>query len=372
MQFPEHTLESYQAALRMGAGIVECDVTFTKDRQLICRHAQCDLHTTTDVVTRPEMNAKCTTPFAAGTAPRCCASDFTLAEIKTLCAKMDSSVGDATTPEEFAFGGTADWRTDLFQLESCPEVPTHKESIELIKNGAGFFTPELKSPQVEMPFEGDYTQENYAQQMIDEYVEAGVPPSQVWPQSFNPPDVFYWVDNTDFGDQAVALDNNYDANITAIEAWLDGIVAGNAKIVAPPMQMLVAPDPSSELLMKPSDYALAAKERGLDIITWTLERSGPGLGGFYWSSTENEVDLIEGDRYSLLEVLSSGVGVLGVFSDWPATTTFFANCKNLGLRQIAGNDDVDQEVPPGTSGVGKYSLLAVTSLAIASLSFARA
>ena len=66
MQFPEHTLESYEAALRMGAGIVECDVTFTQDRALICRHAQCDLHTTTDVVTRPELNAKCTTPFAPG------------------------------------------------------------------------------------------------------------------------------------------------------------------------------------------------------------------------------------------------------------------------------------------------------------------
>ena len=32
MMFPEHTLESYQAAARMGAGVIECDVTFTKDR----------------------------------------------------------------------------------------------------------------------------------------------------------------------------------------------------------------------------------------------------------------------------------------------------------------------------------------------------
>ena len=31
LQFPEHTKESYQAAARMGAGIVECDVTFTSD-----------------------------------------------------------------------------------------------------------------------------------------------------------------------------------------------------------------------------------------------------------------------------------------------------------------------------------------------------
>ena len=32
LQFPEHTKESYKAAARQGAGIVECDVTFTNDR----------------------------------------------------------------------------------------------------------------------------------------------------------------------------------------------------------------------------------------------------------------------------------------------------------------------------------------------------
>src|SRR5262245_53671275 len=48
LQFPEHTREGYLAAARMGAGIIECDVTFTRDTELVCRHAQCDLHTTTN------------------------------------------------------------------------------------------------------------------------------------------------------------------------------------------------------------------------------------------------------------------------------------------------------------------------------------
>ncbi|MCB1934722.1 MAG: hypothetical protein KDF59_02150, partial [Nitrosomonas sp.] len=48
--FPEHTLESYQAAAQMGAGIIECDVTFTRDKELVCRHSQCDLHTTTNIL----------------------------------------------------------------------------------------------------------------------------------------------------------------------------------------------------------------------------------------------------------------------------------------------------------------------------------
>jgi hypothetical protein len=104
MQFPEHTLESYKAAAIQGAGVIECDVTFTKDKQLVCRHSQCDLHTTTDVVTRSDLNAKCTTPFVAGSGetPNCCTSDFTLEELKTLCAKMDSSGSvNATSAEAY-------------------------------------------------------------------------------------------------------------------------------------------------------------------------------------------------------------------------------------------------------------------------------
>ncbi|HZW87715.1 MAG TPA: glycerophosphodiester phosphodiesterase family protein, partial [Myxococcaceae bacterium] len=40
LQFPEHTREDHLAGARMGAGIQECDVTFTKDGELVCRHAQ--------------------------------------------------------------------------------------------------------------------------------------------------------------------------------------------------------------------------------------------------------------------------------------------------------------------------------------------
>ena len=63
LQFPEHTKESYVAAARMGAGIIECDVTFTADRELVCRHSQCDLHTTTNILAIPELADKCSEPF---------------------------------------------------------------------------------------------------------------------------------------------------------------------------------------------------------------------------------------------------------------------------------------------------------------------
>ena len=107
LQFPEHTKEAYIAAAQMGAGIGECDVTFTKDRQLVCRHAQCDLHTTTDILTRPALASKCSQPFQPAdpltnkpASARCCTSDITLAEFKSLNGKMDGANRHASTVEE--------------------------------------------------------------------------------------------------------------------------------------------------------------------------------------------------------------------------------------------------------------------------------
>eukprot|EP00594_Rhizosolenia_setigera_P001686 CAMPEP_0178949134 /NCGR_PEP_ID=MMETSP0789-20121207/5868_1 /TAXON_ID=3005 /ORGANISM="Rhizosolenia setigera, Strain CCMP 1694" /LENGTH=371 /DNA_ID=CAMNT_0020629595 /DNA_START=516 /DNA_END=1631 /DNA_ORIENTATION=+ len=351
MFYPEHTIESYKAAALQGAGIIECDVTFTKDMELICRHAQCDLHTTTDVVLHPELNAKCTTPFVAGsgTSPKCCASDFTLEEIQTLCGKMDASGGDgAATPEEYVYGGTADWRTDIYSHSStCPKIPTHKESIDLIKSTSGKYTPELKGPDVEMPFQGTFSQSDYAQKMIDEYIEAGVEPKDVWPQSFNSDDVIYWVNNTDFGDQAVALDGNYTSTEEGFTAFHKMLQENGVKIVAPPMWKLVDYSNATEYGIVPSKYTESAKKHGLDIITWTLERTGPGLDGWYWQTLQ-DLDPSEGDKFTLLHVLSKEVGILGIFSDWPATTTFFANCMDLRLR--ATMEDVESdESSSGTS-----------------------
>src|SRR3954447_10978906 len=69
LEFPEHSRESYTAAARMGAGIIECDVTFTKDRQLVCRHSQCDLHTTTNILAAPALAARWRKGFTAGGPP---------------------------------------------------------------------------------------------------------------------------------------------------------------------------------------------------------------------------------------------------------------------------------------------------------------
>lgn len=75
-------------------------------------------------------------------------------------------------------------------------------------DGPAKFTPELKSPSVSMPFKGTYSQEDYAQQMIDEQKAAHVSPRKVFPQSFDLNDVRYWIEaEPAFSKQAVHLDD---------------------------------------------------------------------------------------------------------------------------------------------------------------------
>ncbi|MEZ5285531.1 MAG: glycerophosphodiester phosphodiesterase family protein [Vicinamibacterales bacterium] len=335
LMFPEHTRQSYEAAARMGAGIVECDVTFTADLELVCRHAQNDLHTTTNILATP-LAAKCTQPFVPATfdasgnlvspaTAECRTSDITLAEFKSLRGKMDASNPRARTVEEY-LGGTANFRTDLYAGPSSGDLMTHQGSIALFQQLGLKMTPELKSPSVPMPFNG-FTQEMFAQKMIDEYKAAGVPARKVFAQSFNKADVLYWIANEpEFGRQAVYLDDAETVSDLPGFAELVDYKQQGINIVAPPTFALLTVDASNRIV--PSAYARDAKSAGLGIITWTLERSGilaDGNNGFYYQTFDSAVSR-EGDTMTVLDVLARQVRILGIFSDWPGTVTYYASC----------------------------------------------
>jgi glycerophosphoryl diester phosphodiesterase len=235
--------------------------------------------------------------------------------------------------------GTPEFRTDLYA--TCGTLLSHEESIALIGEGGAGFSPELKSPEVEMPFDsdgdglGDYSQTDYAQQLIDEYKAAGVHPSEVWPQSFDLADLRYWLDREpSFGKQAVLLDRRMvrDHAFEPSLADFERLAAAGVNIVAPPLFALVELDASGAIV--PSQYARLARAAGLDLIAWTVERSGrlvedvKGGGTFFYQTT---LDAIEGDGQLMetLHVLASQVGVIGVFSDWPGTVTYYASCMGL-------------------------------------------
>lgn len=347
LQFPEHTKESHQAGARMGAGILECDVTFTKDGNLVCRHDQCDLHTTTDILLTP-LASLCSKAFspaefdASGARTKaasalCCTSDLTVDQFKTLKGKMDASNPNARTPEEYQ-GGTAAFRTDLYTTGGT--LLTHKESIELLRKLGSKYTPELKGPnrgaslQVEAVFG---SQAAYAQAMIDDYKAASISPRKVWAQSFNKEDVLYWISHEPaFGRQAVFLD---DANVLSdlpSAADLRGYAGQGIRIVAPPMWALLAVEGGK---IVPSQYAKDAKAAKLDIITWTVERSGriveevlrtrgTASPSFYYQSTLDALTS-DGDIMTTLDVLARQVGILGIFSDWSGTVTYYASCMGL-------------------------------------------
>ena len=333
-QFPEHTKESYQAAARMGAGIVECDTTFTADGALVCRHDECDLHTTTNIVATP-LNAKCTVPWSgAGSKPQCCTSDLTLAEFKSLRGKMDASNPAATTAEGF-LGGTPSWRTDLQTGRGT--LMTLDEALALNEENGVKHTPELKFPvhpdRVTRIFGG---QEQYAQKMIDHLRAAGVNPDDVFLQSFNMNDILYWIRHApEFGKQAVFLDSIDPTATPPVPgltfAQMQELYRQGGRYFAPPFPALLAVKDGK---LVASQYARDIKRAGFKIITWTLERSdlrrGASQAGFYYYfDPKGQVIKTDSDVYVALDALARDVGIVGIFSDWPATVTYYANCAGL-------------------------------------------
>ena len=98
---------------------------------------------------------------------------------------------------------------------------------------------------------------------------------------------------------------------------------------------------SSALPLKAEQAELRApwEAAGLDISTWTLERSGrikeevlPTKGtaapSFYYQTTLDALRN-DGDLMTTLDVLARQVGILGIFSDWSGTVSYYASCMGL-------------------------------------------
>jgi glycerophosphoryl diester phosphodiesterase len=149
---PEHTLQSYRLAIKLGADYVEPDLVATKDGVLIARHepfigdedpATLD---STNVADHIEFDSRLTTKVLDGVPTTgYFASDFTLAEIKTLGAKQTRG----GRPTEF---------------DGKFKVPTLQEVINLVKRESrkhgrkvGIY-PETKHPTFHktlgLPLEG--------------------------------------------------------------------------------------------------------------------------------------------------------------------------------------------------------------------------
>jgi len=326
LQFAEHTYASYMAAIRMGAGIMECDVTFTKDRQLVCRHDQCDLHRTTNILLTP-LASKCSETFhpydpktQTPAGAKCCTSDITLEEFRTLEGKMDAENPKALHVKEY-LDATPSFRTDLYANDGGV-LMSHVESIALFSKYHRKMTPEIKTPRVKT-----WKQHAFIDAIVKEYRDAKIAKGDIYLQSFQKEDIFYLLKKYPIlGKNAIYLVENFDKDFKNDIAKLPELKEKGITTIAPPIWALLALDKRGKIV--PSVYAKALKNLGFKIITWSLERSEitkEMQNAWYYQSISKAV-YNNGAIMEILYVLDKDVGIEGIFSDWPATVTYYANC----------------------------------------------
>jgi glycerophosphoryl diester phosphodiesterase len=323
---PEHTLQAYKLAIRQGADYIEPDLVATKDGVLIARHepllgttATGD-HDSTNVADKPESANppyKSTKTVDGVTVEGWYASDFTLAEIKTLGAKQ-----------------TRDLRPTQFDGQF--KIPTLQEIIRLVKNQSrtrgrkiGIY-PETKHPtfhkDIGLPLEGrlvrvlktnglnhrnarvfiqSFEQANLKQlntmtpvrlvQLMDAF---DTDPITGNPTFDAPNDRPY-----DWKVQVPPRTDNYDyfatnAGLDEVKTYADGIG---------PWKVYIVPTTGSGggAIMDPTDLIQRAHARGLLVHTWTF-RNDSFPTGYPGGPIDEYLKFYR-------------LGIDGVFSDFPGT-----------------------------------------------------
>ena len=239
---PEHTLASYTVAIEMGADFVEPDLVLTKDGKMIARHEPM-IGATTDVATHPEFADRKTSKMVDGVlVTDWFASDFTLAEIRTLRAKQ-------TRGRDASFDGQF-------------KVPTLDEVIALAKRKSretgrtiGIY-PEIKHSTFHAGLFGNHVFENKLLRTLHQaYGNNACAP--VFIQSFEVSNLKYLNKKTDI--KLVQLVDADDVNAD-----------GSMSLVAPydkPYDFAVAGDPRT--------FADLLTERGLEGVRKYADAIGP-------------------------------------------------------------------------------------------------
>jgi glycerophosphoryl diester phosphodiesterase len=339
---PDHTLEGYKLAIEMGADYIEPDLVATKDGHLIARHEP-NIGATTDVASKFPASRKSTYLVDGAPVTDYFATDFTLAEIRTLRAVQPLSAPPDNRPAEF---------------DGKFKIPTFDEVLALAKREGrkrgrhvGVY-PETKHPtfhqQHGLPLE---------RRVVDALRRAGLnyKGAPVIIQSFEQSNLRFLnritpVTLAQLVDAAgVNLDGSlmyagtslrpYDWTVSgdpallartygyfATNAGLDEI-AGYADIVAPWKPYIVpttgtdtdgdgdADDVTGDGVVDERDRELAlptslirrAHKRGLDVHTWTFRNEPRRLAADYGGDPKKEYKLF----YAL--------GIDGLFSDFPDT-----------------------------------------------------
>jgi glycerophosphoryl diester phosphodiesterase len=284
---PEHTLEAYRLAVKMGADFIEPDLVSTKDGVLIARHEN-EIGATTDVAGRFS-NRKRTKTVEGQPVTGWFTEDFTLAEIKTLRAR------ERLVTRSHAYDGQF-------------PIPTFNEVIALARElGSGRgrkvgIYPETKHPAyfrsigvaLEPPLVASLAAHGWNRRDAPVFI-----------QSFEAGNLRDLRKQTaarliQLTSDAKMVD---DAGLKAIAAYADGI--GVEK-------RLIVPVTDGGVLGPPTDLVRRAHEAGLLVHVWTLRIDKEFLPAGYRGDASAEFR-----RFREL-------GVDGLFTDFPdvAVRTF--------------------------------------------------
>jgi glycerophosphoryl diester phosphodiesterase len=320
---PEHTLQSYALAIKLGADYVEPDVVATKDGHLIARHEP-NMINTTDVASRPEFANRRRTAVVDGVPEEgFFASDFTLAEIKTLRAVQSFP----ERPQRF---------NGRFQ------IPTLGEVIALVKRESrkrgrriGIY-PETKHPTyhkdlglpLERPLVAALRRAGWNRRRAPVFIQSFEQSNLMKLNRITPVRLVQLVDAYDVNPDgtlayAPPYDRPYDWTVSGdpellartfgffvtdegleeVRSYADGIGPWKRYIVS-----TVGTGPDSERrLLPPTDLIQRAHAHGLLVHTWTFRNEQQRLVSDYQGNPINEY----------LQFYELGID--GVFSDFPNT-----------------------------------------------------
>lgn len=315
---PEHTLESYRLAIKMGADYIEPDLVMTKDGILVARHEN-EISETTDVAQKFP-NRKKTKEIDGEKITGWFTEDLTLKEIKTLQAKERLEFRDQSHNGQF-------------------EVPTFDEVLELLKTEQAHHKrpigvyPETKHPSyfasIGLPMEKAVVAAlekhglNHADAPV--FIQAFELDILKKLKTLTPvPLIFlYGSPNASPWDFVLKKDKRTFADLTKPEALkeLSATIVG----IGPAKGYIIPTNNFGERL-KPTTLVSDAHAVGLQVHPYTFRKEEIFLPATYKGNTETEY----------LEFFEQGVD--GVFTDFPdlafsAREKFLKN-KKMKLKNI--------------------------------------
>jgi glycerophosphoryl diester phosphodiesterase len=314
---PEHTLAAYARAISDGADYVEPDLVMSKDGVLIARHENA-ITGTTDVARRPEFAGRKARKVIDGEAHEgWFASDFTLAELKTLRAVERMPL---VRPGSAAFDGQ-------FQLVTFEELIDFVAAQALAQGRMIGLVPELKHStwhaQAGLPMEERFLA------VLQAHAYTRTAPVEI--QSFEVtnlkairakighPSNVRLMQLVGAGPQAEAM---RPADVAAANGSLtfgrmltpEGLrdIAAYADVVAPPTRAII-PLGADGRLLAPTALVEHAHRAGLRVHTWTFRPENQFLAADFRNADGPNARNEAGSIAEIRRYLQTGID--GLFSD---------------------------------------------------------